>query len=334
MENNSNIDISVIIPTYNRKQLLREVILSLFQQSYTKDRYEIIVVDNSSTDGTDQLILELQKNAPCKIIYYKKDNKGPAAAQNLGIKKAKGGIIAFTDSDCLAHVDWLRNGIRHFTSDDIAFVSGRVFPKPNQTVSFFSPFQELTEEHPFYPTLNIFYRRDILTSFGGFEEGHFSTDRERAVPGHDTIFAWRVKRQGLRNYFAEDVIIYHEIHRLKLLDLVLKKPIQGGHLPLLFKKVPELRSKVLYCKFLISPKRAFFFLMIFGVAFGFILNWLFLVLVLPYAFNFFSILDKSNFNNPMQVARAVGKLLLLIIIELNSTLALLYYGIKYRSIVL
>lgn len=88
--------ISVIIPTYNRANFLPEAIESVNNQNY--QNLEIIIVDDGSTDNTKDVISTL--NEP-RIKYIYQENKGPAAARNTGIKKAKGEIIGFLDSDDL-----------------------------------------------------------------------------------------------------------------------------------------------------------------------------------------------------------------------------------------
>lgn len=84
---------SVIIPTYNRAALLGEALKSVFAQTF-KD-YEIIVVDDGSTDGTEEMLAGLAG----KVRYYRQENKGPGAARNLGIYNAAGDYVAFLDSD-------------------------------------------------------------------------------------------------------------------------------------------------------------------------------------------------------------------------------------------
>ncbi|HOK35557.1 MAG TPA: glycosyltransferase family 2 protein [Candidatus Pacearchaeota archaeon] len=89
--------ISVIIPTYNRKDLLPRALQSVLNQTY-KD-FELIIVDDGSTDNTKEIVEEFQKKDP-RIFYLRNEkNNGQAAARNLGIKSAKGEYIAFQDSD-------------------------------------------------------------------------------------------------------------------------------------------------------------------------------------------------------------------------------------------
>lgn len=91
----NNFTVSVIIPTYNRAHLLGRSIRSIMNQTY--QNFEIIVVDDGSTDNTDELIFSLV-NEKIRYIRHEK-NKGAAAARNTGIKAAKGDYIAFQDSD-------------------------------------------------------------------------------------------------------------------------------------------------------------------------------------------------------------------------------------------
>jgi len=86
--------VSVIIPTYNRASILNETIRGVLQQTYRE--LEIIVVDDGSTDNTNQLIEKIDDK---RIFYLYKENRGLASARNAGIKKAKGEYIAFLDSD-------------------------------------------------------------------------------------------------------------------------------------------------------------------------------------------------------------------------------------------
>jgi glycosyltransferase involved in cell wall biosynthesis len=91
--------ISVIIPTYNRKGLLKECLESLFDQTYPRENYEIIVVDDGSSDGTEDLLKEM--GAVCgNLRYIRQKNGGMFPAWNAGASSANGQILVLTDSDC------------------------------------------------------------------------------------------------------------------------------------------------------------------------------------------------------------------------------------------
>ena len=99
--------VSIILPTYNRKKLLKKCIESLISQNYPKEDFEIIVIDDGSTDGTEQITRKLKRKIP-NLIYYKTKHNGQANARNFGLRKAKGSFIAFTDDDCVVEKNWLR----------------------------------------------------------------------------------------------------------------------------------------------------------------------------------------------------------------------------------
>jgi glycosyltransferase involved in cell wall biosynthesis len=94
---NSQIVISIIVPTYNRGHLIEKTLLSLLNQS--DSRYEIIVVDDGSTDNTEDIIKPYLSH---RISYFKKENAERAAARNFGTQKARGLYVNWFDSDDIA----------------------------------------------------------------------------------------------------------------------------------------------------------------------------------------------------------------------------------------
>jgi glycosyltransferase involved in cell wall biosynthesis len=321
--------VSVIIPTYNRKNLLREALHSLFQQSYPKEKYEIIVVDNSSTDGTEQMITELLKKAPCGLKYFRKKNEGPAPARNLGMQCAEGSVIAFTDSDCLASPDWIEKGVQAFDADDIAFVSGKILPKPDMPVSFFSPFNYVLSEHPIYPTNNIFYRKDILDSSGGFD-----TRFSYPSGGEDAELAWRIKRKGWKNIFSQDLIIFHEVHRFTLLDIIFREIWRWRRIPFVVKEVPELRENLLYLRVFMSRRVPFLYLSFLGIVSAIIFGeGILLTLAAPYLYYLVKAI-APEVNGLLGIVKGLVKMNILLIADLVAAFTYAYGSIKYRSVVL
>jgi glycosyltransferase involved in cell wall biosynthesis len=240
--------VSILIPTYNRKDLLKKAIESLFNQTYPKANYEVIVVDDGSTDGTEEMLRELTEKTHCNFRYFKQKNRGPAAARNRGIKNAVGEIIGFTDDDCVASEIWLEKAVHCFKAETIAGVQGTTLPQNDfkrpftLTGSFFTI--EVTEESWNYPTCNMFYRMDALVNVGGFKEDYI-------VPGPEDIdLAWRIKKQGKKIVFCEDAIVYHAILYLSFINQ-LKRFKRYIFAPLLFRDHPSLR-KNLYFGFLSS----------------------------------------------------------------------------------
>ncbi len=100
--------VSVIIPVYNAELTIERCIRSLKSQSYPKEKYEIIVVDDCSTDRT----VELTKNSGADVVDSTRKNSGPGLARIIGVKHAKGNSFAFTESACEAKVDWIETIVK------------------------------------------------------------------------------------------------------------------------------------------------------------------------------------------------------------------------------
>ena len=111
--------VSVIIPTYNREATLKRAVESVLNQTYTD--FELIIVDDGSTDNTRQLVENIHDDRI--TYYYVKINSGAAAARNYGIERAEGEYIAFQDSDDYWHSDKLEKQMKVMESNpDIGFV--------------------------------------------------------------------------------------------------------------------------------------------------------------------------------------------------------------------
>ena len=102
-----HIEISIIIPTYNRKVQLKRCLESIYNQDYCNDKYEVIIVDDGSTDETGKLLNIFTKQYP-NFHCYQQSNRGPAAARNLGIQNAFGIYVVLVDSDCLLSENFLK----------------------------------------------------------------------------------------------------------------------------------------------------------------------------------------------------------------------------------
>ena len=98
---------SVIIPTYNRAKTLQDTLLKYRQQTLQKSRFEIIVVDDGSTDETADVVKELQHDSPYRLILIQQQNQGPGQARNKAIAQAAGNICFITGDDILPDDDLL-----------------------------------------------------------------------------------------------------------------------------------------------------------------------------------------------------------------------------------
>ena len=130
-------DISVIVPVYNGANKIKRCVRALQQQN-TERPYEIIVVDDGSTDrGLEQI-------SGNGFRVFKQPNQGPAAARNLGVKKSRGTIVLFTDADCEPEEDWLEQMVRPLEKASISGVKGAYLTRQKKIVP---RFVQLEYEH-------------------------------------------------------------------------------------------------------------------------------------------------------------------------------------------
>lgn len=212
-------ELSVIIPTYNRAGVLTRCLRALFGQRGVDASWEIIVVDDGSTDNTSEVVRTLAQDSPMPLRYQHQPNRGPAAARNNGIRMAEGRLVYMTDSDVLATPDLLR---RHLAVHDrqpapSVGVLGLMRWAPDLQVTPFMRWWEGVRfrfdrllagiepiNHTYFYTCNISVKRQFLMEHGLFDERFPSAAYE------DTELAYRLKEHGFRLVFDPDAVAYHD----------------------------------------------------------------------------------------------------------------------------
>ena len=122
--------VTVIIPTYNRGQLLADTLSSFMSQQYPSDCYEIIIADNNSTDDTRTQAAPFLSGGTVPVSYLLEPRQGVHFARNSAAKIARGEILYFTDDDMIADENLLREIVKPFALDDrIGAVTGMVLPR-------------------------------------------------------------------------------------------------------------------------------------------------------------------------------------------------------------
>lgn len=221
--------ISVVIPVYNEEKRILDTLQALYEGSEMPR--EVIVVDGCSTDRTVNIIKE---NFP-DIIVLNNPGRTAAAGRNIGIKKAKGDIIAFTDGDCIVNNNWIKNIRRHFEEQDIDGLGGRVLnAQPenhyeeywgnlawNIIMSFPEESYEVIEQklNDAFVTANCAYTKKLLYRIKGFNR-FFANNAE------DVDLCWRAIRKGAKLLYVPDVIIY--AHNVTTLRGIAKKSFRNG----------------------------------------------------------------------------------------------------------
>ena len=166
------LQVSVVVPTYKRPDLLRRCLEALLAQSLVPTAYEIVVVDDAPTPETRYLVeglASITRGVPALHYLTAPDTQGPAGARNRGWRFAAAPIIAFTDDDTVPDRDWLWNGLQAMARDDLAAVWGRVVvPLPESPTDHEKNTKGL--ERAGFVTANCLVRREALETIHGFDE--------------------------------------------------------------------------------------------------------------------------------------------------------------------
>lgn len=324
--------VSVVVPTRNRAQYLREVLNALAVQVYPADRVEVIVVDNSSTDGTEAVVRDAAATAPYPLRCIRKANDGPASSRNRGAEMAAGEIVAFTDSDCIPSPQWLRQAVAHLRPD-VGVVCGPIRPLPIERHAPFFMHQIHPVEHEdgLFATANVLYRRDVFMSLGGFREDLRTYAWGQPVGGDDTDLAWRVKRASYRSAFADDAVVYHQATPISPRSYAMQS-VAAQVVPQLVARFPELRDTCLYRRYFLHGQSATFYPFVMGLSLVRMTPWS-LVLCVPWLKATWPAL-KIDAWPPRLWHRAIARLALQIESSALLSFALIRGSLKSGSLVL
>ncbi|HVT66063.1 MAG TPA: glycosyltransferase [Mycobacteriales bacterium] len=249
--------VTVVVPTFNRRDLLVRTVASLREQSYPADRYDVVVADDQTTDST----LDDLATADGQVRIERLPIKGYAAgARNHGIAKASGQIIAFTDDDCRPQPTWLEAMVAGF-ADGVDLVQGRTVPDPEQPRTRWSRTISTPREYGLYETANLAVRRSALDALGPVPFDPTVPDALRHVLGRslgspgigeDVVLGWRVRRAG-GTRFASHAVVRHHIFEGSP-KVALRDAIRAAGFPLLVRQVPELRRAFLWHRYFLRAE--------------------------------------------------------------------------------
>ena len=221
---------SVVVCTYNRCELLRELLLSLLNQSANKDTYEIIVVDNNSTDATRLVVGEMSRKERPIVRYVEEIQQGLSFARNAGAFKSNGKIIGYVDDDSTADSSWVDKLCKVYNDfPHVACVGGRIEAKwpaerpdwlPQSLERNYGVF-DLGDDVKVieYPANvlggNISVRKDVFLKVGGF-----SVKLGRSVRGllsnEEKDFCHRIQKSGEIVMYTPHALVYHKVHSERL----------------------------------------------------------------------------------------------------------------------
>jgi GT2 family glycosyltransferase len=207
---------SIIIPSYNRVDEILECLESLKTITFDRDKFEVIIVDDGSTDATIAFLKDFEAHAKFNFSYYSQANQGPGAARNLGMQHAKGDFFIFIDSDVTVPIVWLSHIDKELNEHHADAFGG-----PDSYRKDFSPLLKAINYSmtsfittgglrgnkgkklaKFYPrSFNMGLSRKLWKAIGGF--GNLRH-------GQDIEFSNRIIRNNAKVIFVESAEVYHK----------------------------------------------------------------------------------------------------------------------------
>jgi GT2 family glycosyltransferase len=232
--------ISVAVVTRNRASRLVELFRSLAAQTLDPSRFEVIVVDDASTDATASVLRELQASGELNIEVIRGTGVGLGTARNASWRAASAPMVAFIDDDCEATPDWLERVLEVALEHPGEIVQGPTTPNPRELgkVGPFTRTKEITGPGPSFQTCNIAYPRNALQALGGFDE----TIRDQ---GEDTDLGWRAREAGIARQWSEAALVHHAVEDLGPVGF-LRTALRGADAPRVFDRHPDLRGELLW----------------------------------------------------------------------------------------
>jgi glycosyltransferase involved in cell wall biosynthesis len=196
---------SVIVPARDAARTLGEVLDALGRQTVPRDTFEVIVVDNRSTDATSEVAA-----AHGADQVLREETPGAAAARNRGIQAARGPVLAFLDADCLPDPGWLQAGLARLDETGAGLVGGRVDTRPGPGPAWLAYYDRLSyvrqaeriAQSGLSATACLFVRRDVIDRIGPF--------RPELRAAEDDEFCLRAAASGFTVAYAEGAAVSRE----------------------------------------------------------------------------------------------------------------------------
>ena len=201
--------ISIIIPVYNASVFLDDFLKSVIHQNVSNNTFEVIFVDNNSTDNSIKIIESYKYQYPninITCVFYK-ENQSSYAARNYGVNFAKSKVLAFTDSDCILSIDYVES-IIHSTRNKFDVISGKIdlfcFNERFSIYEYYDVISSLRQEAysklNFGATANLVVHKTVFEKVGGFEI---------LTSGGDHRFCEKANKLGYNFAYNENISVRH-----------------------------------------------------------------------------------------------------------------------------
>ena len=224
--------ITVILCTFNRCQSLAKALDSIATSVMPENtEWEVLVVDNNSSDGTRAVVEDFCRRYPGRFRYLFEPQQGKSFALNSGIRESRGGILAFVDDDVVVEPTWLRNLTATLMTDEWAGAGGRILPQqsfsPPRWLALHGPYDmggvlvffdrgEEPREFDWVPYgTNMAFRKVMFEKYGSFRSD-LGPKPGSQIRGEDTEFGRRLWAHGERLWYEPSAVVYHEVPERRL----------------------------------------------------------------------------------------------------------------------
>ena len=275
--NNNNYQpfVTILIPVRNVAKYIKDCLDALMGQDYPEDKYEILILDNNSQDGTQEIVLgygERVKLIQCGV-------HSPSKKYNQILNKVKGEVIGLVDGDANVARDWLKKVIEPLKQEEVAGAGGVILTQNKEKLVSRLIGYELRDRYERMPkeikrmaSMHIVYKKDVLLKIGGFDE--------KLKTGYDCELGWRINDAGYKIIFVPEAVVYHH-HRDNLLAYW-KQQYEYGQFALIryFRKPKMIKGDQIASFWLISQP-LFYLAFIILLILSFLLKFSFYLALLP-----------------------------------------------------
>ncbi|MFC2171619.1 glycosyltransferase family 2 protein [Acidobacteriota bacterium] len=239
--------ISIVTPTYNRKDLLLRHLKALEKQTLPPNEFEVVVIDDGSTDGTDEFLRSYRPQF--RFSFHHQENSGLASSRNAGIRLAAGQVVLLLDDDVMPSPELVREHIKpHRQSDDVVVIGSLPYPDdlPQDTflwylerIGHFDLYSRKDKYEAGRPPLqplngNSSVRKEHLLRTGLYDE------RFQQYGGEDVEFGFRLEKAGLKWIYAPTARGFH-YHTKNFDDYINDQHRSGKAIAGIFRKHPEIK---------------------------------------------------------------------------------------------
>jgi glycosyltransferase involved in cell wall biosynthesis len=228
-------NISVVIGTFNQKEVLKKTLLSLFNQTLFPELYEIQLVDSSSKDGTDQMVEDLEPT--CLFNYLRVENRGKSAARNAGIRAAKGEIIFFTDADMVADPRLLEEHLQAHEKKKNASFEGLTINPDGKPYIRANLAAGKKIKWAYFLSGNLSVNKKQLLEAGLFDENF------KGYGWEDLELGYRFHQMRIPLYYLPSAVNHHH-HPVSSQAMAERKYEMGRSAALFYKKHPAFEIKM------------------------------------------------------------------------------------------